>query len=71
MNQARLNEAVNECVRHALGEPEPLRAIEEYIQSLRDDQWPMGQMEVVKATAMRMVSSIYDAGGAEADEQAD
>ena len=69
-HQDRINEAVKDCVRRALGNHNPLAHLQDCINEHRARGWSKADLEVVRNTCLRMLSMIYDVGVAEADDQA-
>ncbi len=72
MNQTKINQAVKDCVREALGQHDPLAALLVSLAQLKDaDGWNDSERDIVKKTSLRMLSVIYDADGGEEIEQAE
>ena len=70
MNQHAINEAVKNCVREALGQHEPLLALQGKIDALKNAGWSYGDIDIVRNTSLRMLKVIYDPDGSEEKEQA-
>jgi len=69
MEQTAINEAVTNCLRGALGKHDPLMALQDSLDALRAEGWPLAEIENVKKACLRMLTAIYDPGGAEQREQ--
>ena len=68
--KSRINEAVKNCVREAIGEDDPLTALQSAMVRLAAAGWPKAEIDAVRIAAIRMLSMIYDAGSKEVDDQA-
>jgi hypothetical protein len=71
MDQHAINEAVKNCVREALGQHEPLLALQGALDKLEATGWTHPDIEIVRNTCLRMLKVIYDAGGSEEKDQAE
>jgi hypothetical protein len=69
MDQLAINEAVKNCVREALGEHEPLLALQRSLDELNAAGWSNSDIEIVRNTCLRMLKVIYDADGSEERDQ--
>ena len=69
MTQSTINQAVRECVRECLGTHEPLATLMHCIERMRDEGWSHTDLELIRRTALRMLSVIYDADGKERESQ--
>ena len=70
MDQDAINKAVKDCVREALGQHEPLLALQGSLDALKTAGWPNAEIEIVRNTCLRMLRVIYDADGSEEKDQA-
>jgi hypothetical protein len=68
MEQSRINKAVKDCVREALGKENPLLSLQECIDAHEASGWPKAELEILKKTCLRMLSVIYDVSGMEGNE---
>ena len=69
MDQDAINKAVKDCVREALGQHEPLLALQGSLDALKTAGWPNAEIEIVRNTCLRMLGS-YHADGSEEKDQA-
>ena len=70
MDQDAINKAVKDCVREALGQHEPLLALQRSLDALKAAGWSYGDIDIVRNTCLRMLKVIYDADGSEEKDQA-
>jgi hypothetical protein len=71
MNQQAINEAVKNCVREALGQHEPLTALQSSLDGLKAAGCSYGDVDLVRNTCLRMLKVIYDADRSEEKDQAE
>jgi hypothetical protein len=60
MSIKEINEAVRKCVRDALGKRDPLKALQNCLEALKAKGWRLGDVDMVRNAALRMLSVIYD-----------
>ena len=70
MDQREINDAVKECVRYTMGATEPIQALQNWIDKLAASGWPKAETMIVRKTALRILSAIYDVDDTEGQEQA-
>jgi hypothetical protein len=69
MDTDKLNQAVQDCVRNAIGKHDPIAALLESLDQLKAQGWPSHQIEVVRKPAMQMISGIYGVRQADNDDE--
>jgi hypothetical protein len=60
MNQDEINEAVKNCVRVALDQPNAMAALLGCTDELRARGWPTAEIQIVRATTIRILAEIHD-----------
>jgi hypothetical protein len=59
MNQDEINEAVKLCVRATLDQPNPTAAILGCIDELKARGCPMAEIQIIRATTIRILAEIH------------
>jgi hypothetical protein len=59
MTQEQINQAVTNCVRVALDQPNPIAALLGCIDALKEEGWPAAEIQIVRQTCLRMLSEIH------------
>jgi hypothetical protein len=59
MTQEEINEAVKNCVRVALDQPNAMAALLGCTDELKARGWPMAEIQIVRATTIRILAEIH------------
>jgi hypothetical protein len=65
MDQNQVNEAIKDCVRYTMSAEKPLEALQNWCDRRAAEGWPKAELAIVRKTALRMLSAIYDIGDGE------
>jgi hypothetical protein len=69
MDTDKLNQAVQDCVRDAIGKHDPIAALFKSLDELKTAGWPLHQIELVRKASMQMISGIYGVRADDSTEQ--
>lgn len=58
MNQEHINEAVKNCVRAVLDQPNPMAALLGCVDQLKAQSWPTAEIQIVRTTTLRILAQI-------------